>query len=523
MANRKLFSTQVPAQVKVNPKKWSESTNEAGGAAFSFPDKLALAQYAVTGTFSNVYYATAEDQLDKVKNLVAKVDSPFIAKLAVYGHESGRMKDVPAFLLAVLHARNESGLLAKAFPRVITTFKMLSNFVQIVRSGITGRKSFGSATKTIIKNWLANQRADAIFKGSIGLSAPSVADIIKMVHPTPANNWQDAVFAYLTEAKGWEKKFDNLPEVIKQFEALKKGETKAIPDVPFRALTNVSLDVEQWKAIGLNMPWNTLRMNLNMLERKGVFSDRNYVAEIAAKLSNAEQVRRSKVMPYQLFTAFQNTQGVPVELTNALQDAAEVATENVPTFDGNVVLAIDVSGSMGSPATGNRPGQPATKTRCVDVAGLMASCVLRQNKNARIIMFDTGVHSARLNPRDSIMTNAAAIARFGGGGTDCSLPLQQLGRENYKADLVIYVSDNMSWAGRSYGTANAWAIYSRKFPQAKLVNIDIQVYGNSQVPDSKNVLNIGGFSDSIWPVINEFAKRSESNDFVNFIETSVEL
>lgn len=525
MANKSLFkSATVPASVKVNAKKWEQSTNEAGGAAFSFPDKLALAQFAVTGTFNNIFYTDAESQLTKVKELTAKVDSVFLAKLAVYARESGYMKDMPAFFLAVLHARGETDLLATVFPRVITSFKMLSNFVQIVRSGATGRKSFGSFTKRVIQNWLDKKNAQEVFNGSIGLSDPSVADIIKMVHPKAGDPSKDAVYAYVTEAKNYESKMDNLPDDIQLFEKLKKGQATQIPNIPFRALTNVELSPKQWQSIAENMPFNTLRQNLNMLAKREVFKTQSFVDKIAEKLSNHDLVKMSKVFPYQLYTAYLNMDdGIPSEIKNALQDAAEVATENVPSFGGKVVLAIDVSGSMASPVIGYVVGGVVSKMRCVDVAGLMASCVLRQNKNARVIPFDTSNHVVDLNSRDSIMSNAQKIARYGGGGTNCSLPLQLLNKEGAKADLVIYVSDNQSWAGRSYGVAEEWVIFKQRNKNAKLVNIDIQPYPHTNLPDGKDVLNIGGFSDVIWNTIEQFAKRESDADFVETIENSVVL
>lgn len=520
MANKSLFNTVVAPEVKVNKKNLKVIKNEAGGAAFAFEDKHALAQYAVTGTFNNVFYATAETQLDKVKELVKKVDSAFIAKLAVYAAETGKMKDMSAYLLAVLHGRRESELLAKAFPRVITSFKMLTNFVQIVRSGVTGRRSFGTSTKNIIKNWLEDKTAKQIFNGSIGLSAPSVADVIKMVHPKAGTPDRDAIYAYITEARNWQEKFSYLPEDVQVFEALKKGETTLVPDVPFRALTNLKLSKSDWARIGLNMPWNTLRQNLNMLHRNGVFEDKGYLREIAAKLSNEREVLNSKVLPYQLFTTYQNTTDLPPELTNAIQDAAEHATRNVPSFgkDDSIVVAVDVSGSMGSPVTGHR-GTVTTKTRCLHVAGLVASCVLRQNKYASIIRFDTGASVVSLNPRDSIVTNTAKIAAQLGGGTDVSMPFRLMNKEGFKPELVIVVSDNESWAGRRMGAVEEWLKLKARAPKAKLVNIDIQPYAHSQVPDNKDVLNIGGFSDGIWDTIAEFAKGKSKTDFVNRIES----
>lgn len=525
MANKSLFkSSKTPASKKLNTNNWVESTNNAGGAAFSFPDKLALAQFAVTGTFSNTFYTDAETQLAKVKELALKVDSVFLAKLAVYSRESAFMKDMPAFLLAVLHGRGETALLATVFPRVVNSFKMLSNFMQIVRSGAVGRKSFGSTTKRIIQNWLDNKTALEVFNGSIGLSDPSVADMIKMVHPKADGEAKNAVFAYITESKGYIEKMGNLPEEIQLFEKLKKGEATQVPNIPFRALTNIDLNEAQWRSIAANMPFNTLRQNLNMLAKRGVFKAQAAVDEAVAKLSNPDIVRKVKVFPYQLFTAYLNVDAeLPIEIKNALQDAAEVATENVPSFGGKVVVALDVSGSMSSSVMGFRPGVPASKMRTIDVASLVASTILRQNKNARVIPFDTRVHSVSLNPRDSIMTNAATLAKFGGGGTNCALPLAQLNSENANADLVIYVSDNESWHGGRYGTAEQWSTFKRRNPKAKLVNIDVQASAHSQVPDTKDVLNIGGFSDVIWTVIEKFASNESKDDFVKAIENSVEI
>jgi 60 kDa SS-A/Ro ribonucleoprotein len=271
------------------------------------------------------------------------------------------------------------------------------------------------------------------------------------------------------------------------------------------------------------MPFNTLRQNLNMLARRDVFSDREFLAEVAAKLAEAD----GKVFPYQLFTTFQNTTDLPSEISNALQDAAEVATRNVPQF-GDTLLFIDVSGSMRSPVTGNRMGEggkmiPASKTSCVDVAGLMGACVLRNNKNATVISFDTSARVVRLNARDSIMTNALAIANSGNGGTDLAAPMKLANQMGLKADLIIYVSDNESWAGRGYGTAIEWQNFKKRNSKAKLVNIDIQPYAHSQLPDNKDVLNIGGFSDAIWPAIAAFANEKNGGDFVSTIEEAVSL
>jgi 60 kDa SS-A/Ro ribonucleoprotein len=215
------------------------------------------------------------------------------------------------------------------------------------------------------------------------------------------------------------------------------------------------------------------------------------------------------VLPYQLLAAWTATGvEVPQVVANALQDAMELALANVPRFDGRVVVCPDVSGSMGSPVTGYRPGATST-VRCIDVAALITAAVLRNNADARVLPFETRVVPVALNPRDSVMTNAQKLAAIGGGGTACAAPLELLNREEAQADLVVLVSDNESWAdrarGRSTATMQAWAAFKQRNPQARLVCIDIQPHATVQAQEQPDVLNIGGFSDEVFKLLAVYA------------------
>ena len=65
MANKTLFQSLRGALL---PQ--ADATNEAGGPAYTLTPKQALAQYAATGCLNSTYYASAEDQLQKVLALV---------------------------------------------------------------------------------------------------------------------------------------------------------------------------------------------------------------------------------------------------------------------------------------------------------------------------------------------------------------------------------------------------------------------------------------------------------------------
>ena len=86
--------------------------------------------------------------------------------------------------------------MAEVFDRVIDSPKMLRNFVQIMRSGVVGRKSLGSLPKRLVQQWLESRSDEQLFIGSVG-NDPSLADIVKMVHPKPATPARQALYGYL--------------------------------------------------------------------------------------------------------------------------------------------------------------------------------------------------------------------------------------------------------------------------------------------------------------------------------------
>ena len=519
MANKKLFKTLAG---KLLPK--ADAVNEAGGRAYKLSPKAALAQYAVTVCLNNTFYADAETQLAKVIELSRQVDAVFIAQLALYARERGHMKDMPALLCAVL-AVKDVAMLKAVFPRVIDNGRMLRNFVQMIRSGAVGRKSLGTAPKRLINEWLEARSDEAVFKDSVGQS-PSLADVVKMIHPKPKTEARAALYGYFI---GRDFNADALPALVRQFEQFKAGESLDVPKVPFQMLTSLPLGTKDWTEIARNAPWQMTRMNLNTFARHGVFEQAGLAELIANRLRDEEAVKKARVFPYQLMSAFTNTdEKIPATVRDALQDAMEIAIGNVPKLTGKVYILPDVSGSMHSPATGYRKGA-TSKVRCIDVAALVAAAIVRRNPRAEVIPFSDNVVQVSLNSRDSVMTNAEKLASLPSGGTNCSAPLRELNRRKATGDLVIYVSDNESWvdggtrgylAERATATTEQWAQFRQRNRQARLVCIDIQPNATTQAQERTDILNIGGFSDQVFDVIAEFAAgRLSADHWISVIES----
>ena len=506
MANKNLFHTIRGALLPAATVR-----NDAGAPAYELSPKATLARLAATGCLTRTFYASAETQLDRVLDLAKSVDVDFLAQTALYARRKGHMKDMPALLCAVLATRDLDRLI-EIFPQVIDNGKMLRNFVQILRSGVTGRKSLGSAPKRLVRQWLERADERQLLNAAIG-NDPSLADVVKMVHPRPADATRQAFYAWLV-GKPWDAAA--LPETLRAFEAWKLSKQGEVPEVPFQMLTALDLGDREWAAIAGSASWQTTRMNLNTFARHGVFKFGGMAEKLAARLADPEKIRRARVFPYQLLVAYMNVgKEVPGVIREALQDAMEVALSNVPEIEGKVVVCPDVSGSMHGPVTGYRPGASSV-VRCVDVAALVAAAFLRKNRDARVIPFKEDVVRLELNPRDTVMTNATKLSSLPPGATNCSAPLRLLNSEKAAPDLVVFVSDNESWADpkANRGTAMMaeWEKLKARNPKARLVCIDLTPNTTTQAPDRKDILNIGGFSDTVFDLVAAFAAGADGSD-----------
>lgn len=528
--------------------------NAAGGNAYKLDKQDALVQYAFTGTFANSYYVGAEAKLSTVLELCSQCSPKFVAQTAI-ASRSGHMKDMPAMLAAYLHSVDPH-LLAHVFDRVIDNGLMLRNFVQIVRSGAIGRKSFGSKTRNTIRKWLENRNEFQLMYDSIGggnkAGDVSLEHVIRMVRPKPKDNTRSAFYAWMLgasvvgdklvqevhfvknkKAQSGCREYNtiDLPKNVQKWIEFKANPKDELPKVPFRMITGLPLNKEQWINIAKLMSWQELRQNLQTLSRHGVFDDQEMVAFVSDKLRNPELIAKARVMPYQLLAAYinvtntdshnswqsisrddkksANSSSIPKDIIAALEIAMEESIKNIPCLEGEVYICPDISGSMAHSITGNNYSQVASKIRCIDVAGLIAASVLRRNPLSKVLPFGVKVHDIAINPLDSVMKNTTRLASLLGGGTACSKPLEALNTAKANVDVIVFISDYESWADTRLDAKRTammleWEIIKERNPAAKMICIDLTPQGTSQVEYSPDILRIGGFSDAVYHLMRDF-------------------
>jgi len=557
MANTALFA----GATRRSPA--ADTRNEAGGRAYSLSAKQRLTQLAITGCFNNTFYSDAEQQLANVKSAVEEVgDDTFLAKLCLYSRQRAFLKDMPAALVVQLVAR-DSRLMQQVFDRVIDTGRMLRTCFQMIRSGKLGRRSLSSSLQRAFQRWLNQASVEQLVSASIGKN-PSLRDILRMARPTPNDNERRALFGWLTdqpESKWMPATSADLPELIRRLQAFRQAETEAAQiealqsvRVRWDMLADAVKGPRVWRALARQMGPQALRMNLNTLVRQQAFAvggqsseadqtdEANQVREaeqaaaaefvtfVSEKLADENDIRRSRQFPYQFFSAFLNAgENVPQSIKDALQRAAEIACGNVPQLSGPVVIGVDVSGSMSSPITGYRGGGTSSM-RCIDVAALFGAAIVRRNPGSVLIPFDTSAYQVETSPSEPILELAKRLAQFGGGGTECSLPLEAANRvfNNSPFAGCILISDMESWvgSGRDGQTAvltqwDAFVTNQRRLQgvafQPKLVCINLQPYGTVQASERTDIFNVGGFNDAVFEVVSNFLDN-DTTRLVNAVE-----
>ena len=167
-----------------------------------------------------------------------------------------------------------------------------------------------------------------------------------------------------------------------------------------------------------------------------------------------------------------------------------------------------------------------SRMRCIDVAALFAAALVRANPDSVIIPFDTQAYDCRIDPNDAFLSLAERLAKYGGGGTDCSQPIVAANKKYAKRKFAgaILVSDCESWVsvGRdgATGLMTAWGDFVNH--QRKLAGGNVNPkYKTVQAYERADILNIGGFSDAVFDVINGFVSEGESR-FVSQVE-AIEL
>lgn len=467
--------------------------NAAGGVSHKMSSGKTFEALMLTTTFGDDCHNTGdsavEDFVEAFRNASIEEIKDGISK----AHEAGR-KDSVAMAVAMVASAYPSDFNG-LFETYIDTARRLRTFVQFIRSGVTGRKCFGSRMKKAIRRWFASKRAEELFN-MIGQS-PSIKDIIRMVHPKPKEGEIEA-YRYIL---GYDDiNLDALPPVLRQYEEFKAGKTDEAPNVNFQRLLNLDLKPSQYSGVVANMPPATLLANINMLERRGAFDSKKTVKAAAEKIKKL--VETPNGISFQAATAAILHIGEP-QLANAVESIfSEKAAKRL--FGKNVLVAVDVSGSMSDPIT-SAMGKKDTVISRTDVAASMLYLIANSRANLTPIAFDTSVHmDLERKVKSASLSDMVRLCRPRGGTNVQCVFDHILQNEIFDLDAVVIITDDESW-GHSGSMATAWKKVAKKLNDgARLAYVKLAAEKTSAVKESDNCQIFAGGTDQTMNAILDF-------------------
>lgn len=446
----------------------TKTINLAGGQAYGQSTELELVSILSTSFANDTFYKTANDTFQRLKELVGICNKEFVAKAAVYARTQFGMRSITHVVASELARHIGGENWAKDFYSAIVyrpddMMEILSyhtaNNGKIPNSV---KKGFAKAFDKFSKYDLAKYRGES--KGF------KLVDVVNLVHPTPVEKNKEAINALI---KGELKSFDTW-----ETELTKAGQAATSEDEKADFKKDVWVKLVRERKIGYFALLRNLR---NIIEQAP-----EVINEALETLTTESIIKKSLVLPFRYLTAYDEiaklTEGKIVrDVQVALNKAVDISISNVPKFDGETLVVLDVSGSMA--------GKPAK-------IGSLFSAVLLKSNNCDFMTFSDNAQYKSYNPLDSTITISNSI-RFASGGTNFRAIFQ---RANKKYDRVIILSDMQGWVGHETPVKefNGWKQTTGSNPY--VYSFDLNAYGSMQFPEN-NVFCIAGFSEKIFDIM----------------------
>jgi 60 kDa SS-A/Ro ribonucleoprotein len=525
----------------------SQVPNSAGGYAWPVDKWTRFDRFLIFGSERGTYYIrerilTVENATNAREVIVE--DGPRAVRRIVEISAAGRApsNDPALFALAMAAGLGNDAtrtMALEALPEVARTGTHLFHFLQYVRAF----RGWGRGVRRAVGRWYTAKPAPAIAYQMLKYQARdgwAHRDALRLAHPKAPTVAHDVLFRYAT--KGWDGVLEPdgvsdvdvvaLIEAIKSLVHLAPNEAaKVIADlkltremVPTELLTHAVV----WDALLERMPLTATIRNLGVMTKVGLIAPASDAArKVVDRVTDHEALRGARVHPVQVLVAMKTyAQGrgmkgsgkwTPVtRVVDALDTAFYLAFDNAPTTGKRVMLALDVSGSMGTPVLG------MDYLTCRDASAAMALVTAATEPNHRFVAFtkgdypsqwsathgsqyNTGLSSLTISPRQRLDDVVRQISTLPFGGTDCALPMVEATKHRWTVDAFVVFTDSETWAGNIHPVQALREYRERLGIAAKLVVVAMTSNGFSIAdPDDAGMLDVVGFDTATPNVMADF-------------------
>jgi TROVE domain. len=459
------------------------TVNLAGGRAYRQSGKLTLAGILLTSFLDDQYYRSADQTLAELVELTQSVDPLFAAKAAVYVRTQFGVRSVTHVVAGETAARVKGEQWPKRFYDAVVTRPDDVTEILAYYASAYGLHPLPNKLKKGLAHALRGFDDYQFAKYHGRGKRIGRVDAVNLCHPKATAPLTRLMSGALPPADTWEVALTHA------------GQDAG--NEPEKA----SLKRETWQRLlrERRLGYFALLRNLrNIIEAGGTEA-----VEIATQqIADERAIRASHVLPFRFPAAIKSIATLaPPGVITALEQALEIAFDNVPELDGMTLVAVDSSGSMTWQEGGSRP---------VEKAILLAMAVVKRSQSD-VLLFD---EEARFVSVDPAATFACTMDRLKneirGGGT--SFPaIFDAAEKPY--DRVIILSDMQAWVEDDWGFGHPGPAFERyklrTGARPAVYCFDLQGYGTMQFP-AHRVFQLAGYSDKVFDVMPKLEEDREA-------------
>jgi 60 kDa SS-A/Ro ribonucleoprotein len=516
--------------------------NSGGGYVFPVDDWVRLERFLILGSEGGSYYAgerqLTRENAEAVIRCLAEDGVRAVQRLVEVSASGRAPKNDPAiFALALAAALGDEPTKRAAFAavaKVCRTGTHLFRFAEQVQT----MRGWGRGLRRAVAGWYLARPVDEIAYQAVKYRQRdgwSHRDLLRLAHPVTDEMARRELFDWVCRGTLGA----SVPALIGGFVDLAKAESAkdaaaliARHDLPREAVPTQWLNEPVvWEALLERMPMTALVRNLAKLTAVGVLSPLGgKLPAVLAMLGDGERLRRARLHPLAILLALRTcAQGYgdrgalrwrPVpQLVDALNDAFYAAFCTVEPSGKRLLLALDVSGSMGS---GRVAGSSVTPR---EAAAALALVTAQRERSWHIVGFTSGAlgewrgggsrwagYASNLLPLDiSRGQRLDAVVRYTAGlpmgGTDCGLPMLYALDKGLSVDAFVVYTDSETWAGEIHPVQALREYRRRTGIAAKLAVVGMVSNGFSIAdPNDAGMLDIVGFDTAAPQVLADFVK-----------------
>jgi len=535
MSALKNFSTAVPTQREKS--RSDEVKNNAGGYVFEVSDIQRLERFLILGTDKGTYYVGEKDltkqNVDFIRKMIAK-DPKTVLATVIDVSDKGRAyrNEAAIFVLALMLSEPEAvqGIkqaVVEAAPRVAR----IATHVYQLAAFIEGLGGWGRAKRRAISKWFESKTADQLAYQAVKYRQRdgwTMRDLMRLSHPTGV----DQRVGNFILGKPVFIDLDGDSDIIDGFQKMQLASSSVeaidilgrFTNLPWETIpTQFLKEPEVWKQLFANgqLKGQALVRQITRLSRIGAFNDMVFTRAVANALVDSDMIAKTRLHPIQYLLALvTHTEGQmqrnesygwyaitrkkdwvtnPV-IADALDAGFHAAFKSITPANKRTLLALDVSGSMGSAALG-------IDLSCAQVTAAMAMVTARVEPWYQIMGFSTSFRDLGITAKMDLATVNRKLQGQAFGGTDIAQPMVWALQNKIEVDTFQIYTDNETWAGR-IKPERALKDYRQKMGiDAKLV-----VVGAAATPftvgdpnDVNGTLNVAGFDTNAPSVIADFS------------------